>query len=218
LSSNNWINIIHLTSDDIPTIFQSGTRYNLSDYCISDTWDIFFSEAFYDIHGTVVQGVPYIRESIYPNSGAIAEDFIFFELNGDGIPEIIVKFVERGVRNFDDHGWGYSINQYVLYSYFDDTYNEVGLLPNNFRGSSHPGDLSIISINTNGDIIIYADDGHMELRAYNFTTSAKSTDLVPIDFNCHDMREQWNANRPFFSNFQPLDDLQIKMISMLFEK
>ena len=219
-----WVDIDDLPEADIPLVFQSGVRGGVPDNWYSDTYGAFFGNNFYDRQGNMLIDVPFIRESHLPDWGTLADSFILFDFDGNGIPDIVVKFVERGTQIWDDgrheqgQGWGFSYHgPFVLYRFIDGTYREVATLPSQSVGHYYATFPSFY-INDLGEKIVYVSDGHVCCQAYHFTFIDGGAELEPIFFECiygSDVWYWWNENHIYFAQIHPLTELQNEISELL---
>jgi len=216
-----WVNINDLPVDDIPIVFQGGVRAGLSDYWYTDTWGIYFNSNFYDIAGNILADVPFIRSFDIPefnsddnwDSGIIASSFTLYDLNNDGIPEIVIEFVERGVMNI----WGYSFNRpIILYAFTDGAYREVSQVPTIAQGSSGHVLQAPIYYNRHGDVVFYFNDGKSGLDSVHYLRFTEDrVELELIAGNANDSWDWWQANQTYLSEFQTLAGLQNEITEYL---
>jgi len=225
--SNEWANIDNLPLSDIPLVFQGGVRSGISGNCYTDTWGVFFNNSFYDVDRNLITNVPFIREPVYieysnRNGGVLATNFTLFDLNDDGIPEIIIEFRETGVSTWYDgehqRSWGYRFSRpFILYSFIDGAYQEVAQMPSlSSSAGGYLATLAPIFLNHQGEIIIFADDGHRSPGFYHLKVAEGGMELHEIVFESSSDFDSWRmANFIYVDEFLPLTDLKNEITKLI---
>ena len=218
-----WVDIDSLPPSDVPLIFQGGVRSGVPDFWYTDTWGVFFNSNFYDSDGNLITNVPFIREPEFADRdyGVIAVNFTLFDFNGDGIPEIIIGFHERGVSVWDtgeeQMGGGHMFTRpFILYSFVDGVYQEIAQMPT--VASSAAGYLATfapIFLNHHGEVVIYASDGHREPAAYYIRMEDNSVELERVNFEFYDLDDWIAENFTYIEEFLPLTDLQNEITELM---
>ena len=227
LMDGGWAEIENLPPAEIPLVFQGGVRYGAPDNWDSDTWGAFFGSSFYFADGSpITDDVPFIRRPIWESDtrtfGTSAASFTLFDLNGNGIPEIVIEFWEMGASTWDDgghdRGWGYGFNRPILlYAFVDGAYREIGRVPT-AASSAGWAWLTPIFRNQSGEVIFYFDDGKSGfVYAYflRFTDGDVYKELIA---ECDAAWEWFQANHADFEKIWPLTELQEEITGLLTEK
>ncbi|MCL2378034.1 MAG: hypothetical protein FWC77_02805 [Defluviitaleaceae bacterium] len=139
-----------------------------------------------------------------------------YDADDSGIPDIVIRFIERGTRVWDygryGQGWGYANHRpFVLFRFIDGAYTEVGIMP--FQPAGHYyATFPYFYVNYLGEKIIYIySDGHTESYAYHFRLTGDSAELEPILFDCiygSDVWIWWHENNYNYAQIYPLTGLQ----------
>jgi len=211
LVAGEWINIANLPPTEIPMVFQGGVRDGMPEGSYTDTWGIFFGSDFYNKNGNLIANAPFIHEA--QDGGALAYDFQLLNINDDGVPEILIRFVTRGTTTLlDGRAWGFqSFGPFVLY--------QLPLVEHGaIREIILPGQplhhyyatFPHIYINDLGEKIIFIHtEGHITERAYSLNFANQGNELEQIlSDEMDDALHWWNENHQFLTEFLPLTDLQ----------
>ena len=220
--NGTWENVNNLSSNDVPLIFQSGVRDD------SDPWrnidlGILFNDIFYWPDGSLIDidDVPFIHEWASQEGGvftemdfllnyggiALADNFTLFDLNGDGIPEILIGFVESRRKESQVHGH----HPFVLYTFVDGEYRERGTIPTTFWGSMFFGMSSPIFMSSLGEIVIYVSDAYYGPRAYYLRLMDDGIVLELI----YPMIYCWDEFNAQYTRFYSLTKLQDEITNLI---
>ena len=172
-------------ADDLPLVFQGGTRLDF-DFGGGGIDFEFDGSSFYDRDGNLITDMPFIRGSSFANQ------FTLYDLTGDGIPEIVVYFVNMGWSSFGFSG------PTILFRFIDGAYTAVGSIDRSSRFFLNPYD----------EIVVLFDDAYYGVFGYYVLefvgNSMELTPIVGID----DWRMEWYWHEhhawPYFdSNLTP---------------
>ncbi|MCL1993750.1 MAG: hypothetical protein FWG66_12480 [Spirochaetes bacterium] len=217
-----WIALEDVPPAERPQVFQNGTSpagYARAGW-FTDTWNAFFEAGFFDQYGNQIIDAPFIRESAAENSGVLARGFTLFDLRQNGIPDIVIEFNTIGTRTWHDaggelFGWGYSTTWFLLFSFIDGEYREVGIAPWRAWGSAGHAGLAPIYYTSQGEIIFYFDDGHSGFVSAYFVRLADSGAYLELIGEDNDAWLWMEANRAGLSQFQPLAALQDEITALI---
>jgi hypothetical protein len=209
LVEGEWVEISNLMPAEIPMVFQSGVRDGLPDGSFTDTLGIFFGDTFYNARGDEITHAPFIR------GNALAYDFQLMDLDGDGIPEVLIRFVARGTQTLDDgRSWGYQFYEpIILFRLSGIPHTIIREIPLPAQPHGHYyATFPNIYINNAGEKIIFIhSEGHITERKYTLTLEweERANPLVQIYSDGTDCAAGWwSENGQHLAQFHPLTDMQ----------
>ena len=138
--------VADIDPENIPRVFICGTYFRWNDevsgFIASD------EAKFYDRDGNIVTEAPFLHEW----GAALAESFALYDLDSNGIPEIIIDFV---VWPSVEMGWTEAV---VLYKFIDGAFRVMGNLQGAYRFFLDP----------DGQLILHYSDDYWGMHFYDY--------------------------------------------------
>ena len=218
-----WMNVFEMSPYDAPLIFQSGVyRDSAPENWYSDTWGVFFTGDFYDEGGRPLTSTdtPSIRH-YGDNAGTLARRFTLFDFFGDGMPQIVIEYIEMGVSTWEDSGgtswgWGYSfIRPFVIYAFSDGVYRQVSGAPHWPQGSAGFAVAAPIYRDGDGNVVLYFNDGYTGFEWVYYLRNEDGRIWPELIGHDEDAWEWWQANHEGLTVIEPWTDLQDEVTALL---
>jgi len=183
LSPWGWVE----ETTNMPRAFLGAAQWEIQEDDEDYRWTFTFDGNIYDAEGNLLSDLPFIRPSSNPYShAAIADSFMLFDLDGDGIPEIIVNYIYWGSSGFGFFG------QPTLFRFVDGAYRNMGQLLNNAVWFYR---------DTEGRLVAFFNNHHDNVFGYyylTFTDDSMMFELASPLYDDWQLHYDWDAHHHEF--------------------